>query len=95
MSTRSGLTDDGGEREARLLSGCSLESDTLLLVLDEVGGDGRVVGDLLNDEEGLASVVEVGPVAVEHPEKYRDENASETNHSLVSKSFVLTLREQG
>jgi len=58
-------TDDGREREARLLSTSSLKRNTLGLVFDEVGSDGRVVGDLLDDEDGLSSVIEIGPLTEE------------------------------
>lgn len=56
--------DDSASAETRLLSTVTLERQSLGFVLDEVGGDWGVVGDLFNDEVGLAARIFVGPVAV-------------------------------
>lgn len=61
------LDDDGGERERGLLARGSLKRNTFGLVLDEVGGDGRVVGDLLDNQDGLSSVIDARPRSVEDP----------------------------
>lgn len=61
------LDDDGPAGEGRLLGVVALQGEPLGRVGDEVGGDGGVVRDLLDDEVGLTAVVLVGPVAVEEP----------------------------
>lgn len=59
------LHDDAPAGERRLLRVVALEGDVFGGVGDVVGGDGRVVRDLLDEEVRLAPVVGVGPVAVE------------------------------
>lgn len=57
--------------EARLLRVVALQNETLGLVLDPVGGDGRVVGHLLHKEGGVVR----RPLAVE--ESIRDHRVNQ------------------
>ena len=59
------LDDDRAAAEAGLLGVVADETEPLGLVLDDVGGNGRVVRDLLDEQVGLAAAVLVGPVSVE------------------------------
>lgn len=59
------LYGDAATAEGRLLAAVPLELDASLLVRDAVGGDWRVVGDLLCDELSLSAPVLVGPCAKE------------------------------
>jgi len=49
------------------------ESQTLGGVADPVGGNGRVVRDLLDEEETIAASVLVRPVSAEDPTRDDDE----------------------
>ena len=47
------------------------EFETFGLVLDDIGGDGWVVGDLLDEKSSATGVAGVWPTAVEKPEEVR------------------------
>lgn len=65
------------------------ELDPLALVLDSVGGDRRVVRNLLNEKFGFSSTIDVRPFAVEQPGVVRSANLTRF-HDISG----LTLREQ-
>lgn len=56
--------------EARFLRIVALQNETLGLVLDSVGGDGRVVGHLLHKEGGMVR----RPFAIEESMRNHDVN---------------------
>lgn len=60
------LDDDASRGERGLLCGVAGETEFLGGVLDVVGSDGRVMGDLLDGEGCETAVVNVGPYSVEH-----------------------------
>lgn len=64
------LDDDGTAAEARLLRVVADQLEALRHILDDVGGDWRVVGHLLNEQVSLATTVLVGPCAIEQPVRY-------------------------
>ena len=45
----------------------SNEFNSFLLVFNHIGGDWRVMGDLLDKDVGLAPPLHVGPATVEQP----------------------------
>jgi len=61
----------GRTAETGLLGVVADEFETFGLVLDDIGGDGWVVGDLLDEKSSATGVAGVWPTAVEKPEEVR------------------------
>lgn len=64
------LHDDTAAGETGFLRIMALQREALGGILYPVSCDGRVMRDLLDNEVGLAAVVEIWPVSVEKPARW-------------------------
>ena len=63
--------DQGRTAETSLLGIVTDEFETFGFVLDDIGCDGWVMGDLLDEKSSTTGVVGAWPIAVEKPRELR------------------------